>query len=555
MCIRDRESGCPMTCSSIDTKRGFEDAQYEKPSLVSKHAYILMEVKEEMGTKRKQKVVKVRNPWGKLEWAGTVGTMSNCMPKTIEEKGEGVFHMNFEDFYKYFKAVVICKYQPNFGHKTISLSLEENLVEYYMKVKVDQESDVYFQILLDFKKESVPLSIVFNSIMVGYRNPNNKSVEYIASEQFIANRLFVERTLKKDKYIFILIIRDALKHRHSKATFALSAKELSTIKQVTKQSKKTSYLCSLLRTYIAKEIEQEYIPSHTDKIIFSLYSAELYLNFSTKTTLHVNTKYTNPGAVKVIPALEEGKLEVIVEPGKEKLVCIKGNNEPSNYICTQNKKADISESELVGEIRKGNLNVSLNRTIERSFSYKCYYHDFGYVLEVVNFTSNIILYIQFEFAPRNLKLVGGNRADRIRVKLQPKETKYAFFRAEDPSNPSDLNSCLMTHKSQSTSISKERIIRELKETGREDKLKANAAIYSKDIDLETYFLITNDTGKTLTVEIKFTSVTNLEWKEGEACRETLKPEEKEQIKAFRHKDVIETISHAAVCLKYLLIPT
>jgi calpain-15 len=68
------------------------------------------EVKDKNG--KPTKLVQLRNPWGKFEWAGDWGDNSNCWTPALKKQlnhtadaNDGTFWMNFYDFTQYFSRV------------------------------------------------------------------------------------------------------------------------------------------------------------------------------------------------------------------------------------------------------------------------------------------------------------------------------------------------------------------------------------------------------------------------------------------------------------------
>ncbi|BFY99029.1 hypothetical protein BsWGS_02069 [Bradybaena similaris] len=84
--------------------------------LVGGHAYSLTGVYEN----KKDKLIRVRNPWGEGEWKGA---WSDGSPEwstlarssvTPPEKDDGEFYISLSDFMKYFSQTVICSLTPDF---------------------------------------------------------------------------------------------------------------------------------------------------------------------------------------------------------------------------------------------------------------------------------------------------------------------------------------------------------------------------------------------------------------------------------------------------------
>jgi len=80
------------------------------------HAYSVLDAREFRDYSKNIKLIKVRNPWGRVEWKGDYN--DNCRNWTPElkkffgfneqAKDDGVFYMTFEDFKNEFASIIIC---------------------------------------------------------------------------------------------------------------------------------------------------------------------------------------------------------------------------------------------------------------------------------------------------------------------------------------------------------------------------------------------------------------------------------------------------------------
>ena len=90
----------------------------ESLGLQSMHAYSILDVRTTSGGHR---LVKLRNPWGKGEWAGAWSSHSPSWTPALRRElradvGEaGVFWMCWEDFRRHFRDVDVCKVRAGSG--------------------------------------------------------------------------------------------------------------------------------------------------------------------------------------------------------------------------------------------------------------------------------------------------------------------------------------------------------------------------------------------------------------------------------------------------------
>ncbi len=136
-----------MTAGSDNLNQG-SDAYIEKIGIAGSHAYSLLEVyelekivnqryqllhpDENKQGKIVERLVKLRNPWGKGEWKGDWSDQSYLWSYQLrkmlkyDHEEDGVFFMNFNDFLKYFTDVQICYYHDNYKYSAIQLQSQKN---------------------------------------------------------------------------------------------------------------------------------------------------------------------------------------------------------------------------------------------------------------------------------------------------------------------------------------------------------------------------------------------------------------------------------------------
>ncbi|KAJ6664628.1 hypothetical protein lerEdw1_006201 [Lerista edwardsae] len=138
--------GSMMGCS-IDISSAAETEARTPYGLIKGHAYSVTGINEVNYQGRKVKLIRVRNPWGQVEWNGAWSDNSpewrsispsekNRLFQTALDDGE--FWMKFDDFLSHFDKVEICNLTPdaledNAVHKWESPSKEEHLTKDYFR--------------------------------------------------------------------------------------------------------------------------------------------------------------------------------------------------------------------------------------------------------------------------------------------------------------------------------------------------------------------------------------------------------------------------------------
>lgn len=96
--------------------------------LVSDHAYAVISVYElDTPKEGKVKLLKLRNPWGHIEWMGDWSDKSDKWTDALKKKvdftdeEDGVFFMCYEDYMNYYRSTTICKIHDNFHYKHLKV--------------------------------------------------------------------------------------------------------------------------------------------------------------------------------------------------------------------------------------------------------------------------------------------------------------------------------------------------------------------------------------------------------------------------------------------------
>ena len=116
-----------LICTSTDSAKGEkEDDEYKNVyGLVRGHAYALLDAVVPATTG--ERMVKIRNPWGKDEWKGRYSDHSKEWSKDLlaeldhKDLDDGAFYMSLSDFDKHFTSVTVCRYRDNYKYSSVEL--------------------------------------------------------------------------------------------------------------------------------------------------------------------------------------------------------------------------------------------------------------------------------------------------------------------------------------------------------------------------------------------------------------------------------------------------
>lgn len=118
-----------MAAGTADDAKKMEELL--KNGLRANHAYSILSTHTyNIGQGKAERVIKIRNPHGKEEWAGANKYRTDAAMKQlgVTESGTGVFFMQLEDYINMFTTTNICKYNDTDVH-SYSISNTDDVKE------------------------------------------------------------------------------------------------------------------------------------------------------------------------------------------------------------------------------------------------------------------------------------------------------------------------------------------------------------------------------------------------------------------------------------------
>ncbi|GAB5356213.1 hypothetical protein AAMO2058_000271500 [Amorphochlora amoebiformis] len=127
----------PFACLCGGCQAPLQAASTASTGLSLLHAYSILDVREikvdGCFCSSTERVIKLRNPWGKGEWSGDWGDNSSRWTSKVKEElnhdnkdnDDGVFWMALDDFMRYFSDVSILYYEPNWKTTTAEVEIED----------------------------------------------------------------------------------------------------------------------------------------------------------------------------------------------------------------------------------------------------------------------------------------------------------------------------------------------------------------------------------------------------------------------------------------------
>lgn len=174
--IWDADEADYILCAGTEDLSGDgRDTQEKTTGIVGSHAYALISawtlinergqwrvLNKSEGTKgqKTEKLLQMRNPWGKGEWKGTWSdkssewrSVSTAVKQQIGYKDEddGVFFIRFQDFEKYFSDFQVCYYHDKYELSSFKIETQKNEVLDF-EFDIHTSGDYYFSLNQENKR-------------------------------------------------------------------------------------------------------------------------------------------------------------------------------------------------------------------------------------------------------------------------------------------------------------------------------------------------------------------------------------------------------------------
>ena len=257
---------------ATNTKTG----QMETYGLVQGHAYSLTNLEEfELGGGKKLRLIQLRNPWGNFEWQGKYSDTSddwNIIPNLKEKVGfqnkdDGVFYMEFEDFLQFYPYTFILKYHKDFVYdykKLEQQSLDHNTCA---KFVLNQKATVKIGLhakQLRFYSKVKNYQVQPARIIIAKYDRANKKYTYIGSDFHTEEVLYAETTknLEPGEYHIFLNIYWPYSAKNTYTLSTYSSVDLN-IQELDKEDVPLDYLEQILIDYLNKNVPKEPLSADT----------------------------------------------------------------------------------------------------------------------------------------------------------------------------------------------------------------------------------------------------------------------------------------------------
>ena len=433
--------------------------------LVSQHAYSLILAKEIRSVRGTERIILLRNPWGRFEWTGDWSKDSRLWtPQLKQELGfhrakKGCFFMPFLDFLAYFDVVTICHHNSKYLNNSINVQEQSGERKYHLfQLIITEETDGFFSI---YQLESRFMSSAFEgyspsvaNMIIGRYIPESQSYELVECRHSKEDHLCIHAMLKEGLYIILV----ELEWGSSIKEFVLNTyTSHKIITESISREQCPDFLNSVMKSCANTRTE---LVSYGDKGAGEIYrSASIdsgvcygffyYKNESREQKMALvlqinNAEYCRP----MHPHVGQSKFEIILGAGEEYIVVyhfahmhgqggVKYSWHPPIIRQTNAQLMDRINSGMceMKQLLEGNVYHDSNLFILK--------HEWGKVYHFSNQSGNYSLYGQFKFSVNNAVLDKEEcMGEVLDIILQPGEVKTLYFETIYPFARSHINGAL-----------------------------------------------------------------------------------------------------------------
>ena len=195
-----------LTCFTYSTEVTEEQ---KEEGIVSGHAYTILDAREVVDSRKNpQRLLQIRNPWGKFEWNGDFSDDSDLWTPELKQElnvtraDDGIFWMKFEDFTQYFQGIGVLEIVPGYisnavnvrsrGKKMLRMQIPSNT---HLTLGIDQ---------LDTRiVDNEEYSYSYFRLTIGRLNGND-GIDFVDSILSPERNIFIEKNYGPGDYIVLI---------------------------------------------------------------------------------------------------------------------------------------------------------------------------------------------------------------------------------------------------------------------------------------------------------------------------------------------------------------
>ncbi|CAI2385781.1 unnamed protein product [Moneuplotes crassus] len=427
------------------TYKAIKGVDLKLKGLVPNHCYSVIGCTHFTVKRTEHRLVRLYNPWGTLEWKGHWSKTDKRWTKSLLNSSQcdiltpGCFYIPFEYFLKYFKVVTITENEPEYKFQSLTLTnngdfsafildLHENS---YLYLSVNQIN----QRLLQEECKKAESSVC--NIMIARINPSKDSLIYVDGK-FSQERELVwnsQRRLQKGKYLVYAEIEWSEETKCIDYYSSCYSENKVIMEDVTGSYKKKDLLekmliaCAQKKTKpyeYSKEASSEEPGLKIDlKRAMSVedtgcdYGYIFYTNDTPSSVLSEELNFGSMAGYVVDDEEDTPKINIDLEPGKQKLVLLKRNSDRPMLSVGFKSKISYDTEDLIKNIKtKGKKHQVKTDCEEFEIYFYVLEHPKGYIFQYENNEKTLEFEAAFDFKLKNLKIVEQARKEKLKQRKE-----------------------------------------------------------------------------------------------------------------------------------------
>jgi len=178
----------------------------EEVGLSPGHAYTVLGVYELDGSRGKEKVVRLRNPWGNGEWNGDWSDSSSKWTSALKnkmnlsKKDDGDFYMSFNDFTKYYVTMGFAKIHPDYETAVLKIKKADAVRLQLIKVTVNKPQVHTYLSLYQKNPRIITKQGYYQKTALCFMMLCDSNFNFLGSMSNTDMHICVEKVLKKGEY-------------------------------------------------------------------------------------------------------------------------------------------------------------------------------------------------------------------------------------------------------------------------------------------------------------------------------------------------------------------
>ena len=201
--VESQKKGFVMTAG---TSGDVSNLDIEEVGLSPGHAYTVLGVYELDGSRGKEKIVRLRNPWGNGEWNGDWSDSSSKWTSALKnkmnlsKKDDGDFYMSFNDFTKYYVTMGFAKIHPDYETAVLKIKKADAVRLQLIKVTVNKPQVHTYLSLYQKNPRIITKQGYYQKTALCFMMLCDSNFNFLGSMSNTDMHICVEKVLKKGEY-------------------------------------------------------------------------------------------------------------------------------------------------------------------------------------------------------------------------------------------------------------------------------------------------------------------------------------------------------------------